>query len=43
MSGQIQIAEKDRIEFGSRSFEVLTVENIQERGFVLVITCREDR
>lgn len=33
----------DRFLFGSRVFEILTVENIQERDIVKVITCKEVR
>jgi SPP1 family predicted phage head-tail adaptor len=39
----IDILEKDRIVFGARTFEILTIENIQERGFQLWITCKEVR
>jgi SPP1 family predicted phage head-tail adaptor len=41
--GKIEVAETDRIKFGSRVFEILAVENIQERGFEKVITCKEAR
>ena len=41
--GEETISEESRIRFGSRYFEILTVENIQERGVLKVITCRELR
>lgn len=42
--GSIMVDEKKyKIIFGNRSFEVLTVENIQERGVYSVITCKEVR
>jgi len=41
--GELAIAEKYRILFGTRVFEVLTVEDIQERGIVKWATCKEDR
>jgi SPP1 family predicted phage head-tail adaptor len=41
--GRTTIAEESRILFGSRVFEILTVENIQERNFIKVITCKEKR
>ena len=43
ISGLVEIAEHDRIAWGSRVFEVLTVEDIQERGIVKVVTCKERR
>lgn len=43
LSGYTEIDEFDRIKFGSRIFEVLTVENIQEADFLKVITCKEIR
>jgi head-tail adaptor len=33
----------DRFLFGTRVFEILAVEDIQERGVVKVITCKEVR
>lgn len=33
----------DQFLFGSRTFEILAVENIQERGIVKIITCKEVR
>lgn len=41
--GRISIAETDRLAFGSRIFEILTIENIQERSFEKMITCKEAR
>jgi SPP1 family predicted phage head-tail adaptor len=41
--GLIDVKEHDRVKLGSRIFEVQTVENIEERGFVQVITCKERR
>ena len=41
--GNVTIAEANQILFGSRIFEVLTVEDIQERGIVKVVTCKERR
>ncbi len=42
--GNITINEKtDRILFGSRVFEILTVENLDERGIEQVLTCKEAR
>ena len=35
--------EWNRIKFGTRIFEILTVENIQERDFQKMITCKERR
>ena len=43
LRGNVSINEADRVVFGSRVFEVLTVENIQERGILKVITCKERR
>jgi len=42
-TGYVDIGEGDRVRFGTREFDVLTVENLQERDFVQVITCQEDR
>jgi SPP1 family predicted phage head-tail adaptor len=41
--GRTTVSEKDRILYGIRVFEILTIENIQERDFVKVITCMEKR
>jgi SPP1 family predicted phage head-tail adaptor len=41
--GEITISELNRIRFGTRYFEILTIENIQERGIVNWITCKEMR
>jgi SPP1 family predicted phage head-tail adaptor len=43
LRGYITILEKDRIVFGNRTFEVLTVENIQEVDMLQIVTCRERR
>ena len=43
IAGAISISEEDRIQFGSRTFEVLTVEDLQERGIEKVCTCLERR
>lgn len=40
--GKIDILnEVDRIEWNSRIFEILTIENIQEQDWVKIITCKE--
>jgi len=39
--GNIACNAEQRILFGVRSFEVLTVEDIQERDIVKIITCKE--
>jgi|WetSurMetagenome_2_1015567.scaffolds.fasta_scaffold51913_4 SPP1 family predicted phage head-tail adaptor len=41
--GEITVSELNRIRFGTRYFEILTVENIQERGIVTWITTKEMR
>jgi len=42
--GLISVDEKtDRFLFGTRIFEIVAIENIQERGIVKVITCKEVR
>jgi len=41
--GAVAIAEKNRIVWGARVFEVLTVEDLQERGIIKVCTCKERR
>jgi SPP1 family predicted phage head-tail adaptor len=38
-----ETAEFYRVKFGTRIFEILTVENIQERNFEKVLTCKERR
>lgn len=40
---KLSITEDYRIMFGTREFEILTIENIQERGIVTIITCKERR
>jgi SPP1 family predicted phage head-tail adaptor len=35
------VAGWNRVKFGTRVFEILTVENIQERNFEKVLTCKE--
>lgn len=41
--GSVVVNEKNQIKFGTRTFEIKTIEDIQERGIVKVITCREVR
>ena len=42
--GLIDVDEKNnRFLYGSRTFEILTIEDIQERGIVKVVTCKELR
>jgi SPP1 family predicted phage head-tail adaptor len=41
--GALTISEKNRIRFGDRYFEILTIEDIQERGISKWITCKEKR
>jgi len=43
LRGAATIGETDQIVYGTRVFEVLTVENIQERDVVQVCTCKEVR
>lgn len=43
LAGYIGITELHRIVFGSRIFEVLTVEDLQERDFIKWVTCKENR
>jgi SPP1 family predicted phage head-tail adaptor len=43
LRGYVDISELDQIICGSRTFEVLTVENIQERNFEQFVTCKEVR
>jgi SPP1 family predicted phage head-tail adaptor len=39
--GDLVITEKNRIKFRARFFEILTVENIQERGIEKFLVCKE--
>jgi SPP1 family predicted phage head-tail adaptor len=41
--GHNVVAEWHRVKFGTRIFEILTVENYQERDFEKVLTCKERR
>jgi SPP1 family predicted phage head-tail adaptor len=41
--GKIAVGEKQRIKFGTRIFEIKTVEDAQERGFVKYVICKERR
>jgi SPP1 family predicted phage head-tail adaptor len=41
--GGVAVKEEHQILFGTRTFEIKTIENIEERGIELVITCREMR
>lgn len=42
--GMIDVSETiNRVKWGDRIFEILTVENLQERNFVKVLTCLEKR
>jgi len=41
--GYDDVEENDRVSFGTRTFEILTIENIQERDFLKVCTCKEMR
>jgi|GEM_PF-969269 len=41
--GYSQLSELNRILFDGRTFEVLTVENLQERDFIKLATCKEVR
>jgi head-tail adaptor len=43
IDGLNEASEHNRITFGSRIFEILTVENIQERNVEKVIACKEVR
>lgn len=43
LSGLIEVPETATIGFGNRTFVVLSVENIQERGFEKVVICSEVR
>lgn len=39
--GEVSITSKQRIRFGSRYFEIKTVENVQERDIVQWVLCKE--
>jgi len=41
--GEISVSKLNRISFNSRVFEILTVENLQERGIIKILTCKERR
>ena len=41
MRGNVSVVETQRLQFDSRDFEILTIENIQERDVFKVITCKE--
>jgi SPP1 family predicted phage head-tail adaptor len=41
--GEIEVIEENRLRFGTRIFEILTIENIQETNFIKFITCKETR
>lgn len=41
--GYNDIKEDNRLKYNNRVFEILTIENIQERDFELFITCKERR
>jgi SPP1 family predicted phage head-tail adaptor len=41
--GAVAINDQMQILFGSRIFEVVFVEDIQERGILKIVTCRERR
>ena len=41
--GRLSLNEKNRFRFNDRIFEILTIEDLQERGFVKVCTCLEKR
>lgn len=41
--GEIEVSELNRVVIDSREFEILTVEDIQERGIVKWIECKERR
>lgn len=43
MRGEITINEGNRIKFGIRIFQILFIENVQERGIEKLITCKELR
>lgn len=41
--GDVTIAESDRIRWGTRIFEILVIEDIQEQGIMHLITTKEAR
>lgn len=41
--GKISISESDRILFGTRIFEILTIDNFQERNVEKLCVCNEKR
>ena len=43
MRGDVTVLEENRIKWGSRIFEILTIEDIQEQGILKFITCKERR
>jgi SPP1 family predicted phage head-tail adaptor len=43
LRGAVYVNELDRIVYGARIFEILTIENIQERGVLKLCTCLERR
>lgn len=43
MRGEITVTEKQQIVWGSRTFEILTVEDINENGILKFITTKERR
>jgi head-tail adaptor len=45
MRGELPIKDDgtQRLLYGTRTFEILTVEDIQERGVMKIITCKEAR
>lgn len=43
MDARITISELNRLVFDNRNLEILVIENMQERDFDLVITCKEVR
>jgi SPP1 family predicted phage head-tail adaptor len=43
MRGENTVVEKNRIKWGTRIFEILTIEDINENGILKVITTKEAR
>ena len=41
--GQNALVASNRIKYGSRIFEILTVEDLQEQGVLKIATCKERR
>ena len=41
--GDVSVSETQRIKFNNRYLDILTVENIQEKGVLKVVTCNEKR